>query len=69
MEMDTEAEVSIISEGTHKTVFPKLLSAKFNVLLIFKAYSNEVITVIDELSVKVQCVKQTVTFNIHCYLW
>ena len=63
MQMDTEAEVSIISEGTHKTVFPKLLPAKFNVLLIFKAYSNEMITVIGELSVKVQYVKQTVTLT------
>ena len=58
MEMDTEAEVSIISEGTHKTVFPKLLPAKLCYLYLrFKEYSNEMITVIGELSVKVQYVK------------
>ena len=67
MEMDNEAEVSITSEGTHKTVFPELQPTKFIVLL--KTYSNEVITVIGELSVKVQYGEQTVTFNIHCYLW
>ena len=33
MEMDNEAEVSIISEGTHKTVFTELQPAKFIVLL------------------------------------
>ena len=33
METDIGAEVSIILESTHKTLFPELQPAKFNVLL------------------------------------
>ena len=35
MEIDTEAEVSVISEGTHQAIFPGLQPTKFSILLKF----------------------------------
>ena len=62
MEVDTRAEVSIISEDTYKTVFPELQPAKSNVLL--KTYPNVVMKVVGELPVKVQYGKQTETLTL-----
>ena len=52
MEIDTGAEVSIISEGTRQVIFPKLQPVKSNFLL--KTYTNEVMAIVGELQVKVQ---------------
>ena len=52
MEIDTGAEVSVISEGTRQAIFPELQLTKSNVLL--KTYTNEVMSVAGELQVKVQ---------------
>ena len=58
MEIDTGAEVSIISEGTCQAIFPELQPVKSrNVLL--KTYTNEVMAVVGELQVKVQYGEQT----------
>ena len=62
MEVDTGAEVSIISEDTYKAVFPELQPAKSNVLL--KTYTNEVMKVVSELPVKVQYGEQTETLTL-----
>ena len=62
MEVDTGAEVSIISEDTCKTVFPELQPAQSNVLL--KTYTNEVMKVVGELPVKVQYGEQTETLTL-----
>lgn len=50
MEIDTGAEVSIISEGTHLAIFPGLQPIKSNVLL--KTYTNKVMLVVGERKVK-----------------
>ena len=55
IEIDTGAEVSIISEGTRQQV-------KSNVLL--KIYTNQVMAVVGELQVKVQYGKQTENLNL-----
>ena len=57
MEIDTGAEVSIISEATRKLLFPKLKPTKSKVVL--KTYTNEVVSVVGELSVQVQYGEQT----------
>ena len=57
MEIDTGAEVSVISEGTRQAIFPELQPTKSNVLL--KTYTNEVMSVVGELQVKVQYGEQT----------
>ena len=62
MEIDTGAEVSIISEGTRQAIFPELQPVKSNVLL--KTYTNEVMAVVGELQVKVQYGEQTENLNL-----
>ena len=62
MEVDTGAEVSIMSEDTCKSVFPELQPTKSNVLL--KTYTNEVMKVVGELPVKVQYGEQTETLTL-----
>ena len=57
MEIDTGAEVSVISEDTRQAIFPELQPTKSNVLL--KTYTNEVMSVVGELQVKVQYGEQT----------
>ena len=52
MEIDTGAEVSVISEGICQAIFPELQPTKSNVLL--KTYTiDEVMSVVGELQVKV----------------
>ena len=57
MEIDTGTEVSVISEYTCQAIFPELQPTKSNVLL--KTYTNEVMSVVGELQVKVQYGEQT----------
>ena len=57
MEVDTGAEVSIISEETRQAIFPALQPVKSSLRL--KTYTNEVMSVVGELQVKVQYGKQT----------
>ena len=57
MEVDTGAEVFIISEDTHQAIFSALQPVKSSLQL--KTYTNGVISVVGELQVKVQYGKQT----------
>ena len=57
MEVDTGAEVSIISEDMRRAIFPALQPVKSNLRL--KTFPNEVMSVVGELQVKVQYGKQT----------
>ena len=52
MEVNTGAEVSLISEGTCESLFPLMQPAQSNVIL--KTYTGEVIPVVCELQVNVQ---------------
>ena len=62
MEIDTGAEVSVISEGTRQAIFPGLQPTKSSILL--KTYTNEVMSVVGELQVKVQYGEQTETLKL-----
>ena len=57
MEVDTGAEVSIISEATRKSLFPGLKPTRSNVVL--KTYTEEVVPIVGELSIQVQYSDQT----------
>ena len=57
MEGDTGAEVSIISEDTCQATFPTLQPVKSSLRL--KTYTNEVMSAVGEIQVKVQYGKQT----------
>ena len=57
MEVDTGAEVSIISKATQTSLFPGLKPRKSNVVL--KTYTEQVVSVVGELSVRVQYGDQT----------
>ena len=57
MEVDTGAEVSIISEATRKSLFLGLKPTRSNVVL--KTYTEEVVPIVGELSVQVQYSDQT----------
>ena len=57
MEVDTGAEVSIISEATRKSLFPGLKPTRCNVVL--KTYTEEVVPIVGELSIQVQYSDQT----------
>ena len=57
MEVDTGAEVSVISEDTCQAIFPALKPVKSSLLL--KMYANKVISIFGELQVKDQYGKQT----------
>lgn len=52
MEIDTGADVSIISNSTRRSLFPNVKLEKTN--LVLKTYTEETITVVDELPVMVQ---------------
>ena len=62
MEIDNGAEVSVISEGTRQAIFPGLQPTKSSILL--KTYTNEVMSVVGELQVKVQYGEQTETLKL-----
>ena len=61
MEVNTGAEVSLISEGTCESLFPLMQPAQSNVIL--KTYTGEVIPVVCELQVNVQYI------YIYIYIW
>ena len=57
MEVDTGAEVSLISEGTRESLFPLMQPAQSSVIL--KTYTEEVMPVVGELQVNVQYGEQS----------
>ena len=57
MEIDTGAEVSLISEGTRESLFPLMQPAQSSVIL--KTYTGEVIPIVGKLQVNVQYGEQT----------
>ena len=57
MEVDTGAEVSLISEDTKKSLFPLMQPAQSSIIL--KTYTEEIMLVVGELQVNVQYGEQT----------
>ena len=57
MEVDTGAEVSLISEGTRESLFSMMQPAQSSVIL--KTYIGEIMPVVGELQVNVEYGEQT----------